>query len=1453
MKRLLNFLMLCLLCAGIGKAGPYFVAKPQEGFHNNPISSDRYQNLLFRDLFEYPDDLNTETDLQSVEGLEITTEATDPDLMRIEVSYYQWQKCSQAQVVVLKNAKGTGEARITVTYKGQSATAIYPVECADLIARDDFAHISLTEPSEISVVDNDLLTNWRDRPLVEISILRQPEKGTAEVKHEEGQNAVVVYTPESGLDDWSSDSFAYEAEFDGCTASANVTLSIHTDPGVARVIDFLPAPGQFTNTNWSPTIDQLNPSDHAVSLGTFGGYIVYGFHQPIKNNPLNPYGVDFQIKGNSFVAAVKGVWTEPGAVMVMKDENKNGLPDDTWYELAGSDYWLDSSHRNIEMTYINPKYNKRYTVPWHTTDGMAGAVLTNQFHQQSYFPDEHAYANAKRDSITYSGTLIMSSLDKRAPSYIEFTRCPIFGYADNKGYDKNDLTVGHDPYNEMYDCFDISWAVDKDGNYVDLDEIDFVKVYSAGAVNAGWLGEWSTEVLGMSAVAPNPELANKEIYLNYIGLNQIQCVNGHSLKYQGLFFKNGRILRDGVEAQWSVADPEIGTIDGDGTFHARSLGNTTIYLSSNLEAPVDSVDVEVVELGDIVIDIEGNASNVSNEEIACVQGESIYINVESTTTGEESTNGTKANRFIYDNYSWDNSDPEIGAIDNGLFHALQPGSTTLTVKSGIDPSLSKAIKVFVLEVPGNEITANPFKIPYDKPEGTKTNDAIFNNGRGATVFMDEVSSEAEGVFSLDKNVLAYSFPEGEYGLYKASVKAEYFGEDHAYDINFKYGADQQPTPEMVLGAKGRDILGYVVEADTIATVATLGSNVQSIYPDGIFAIAVTDNSVTRISLDDGSAVASAPLGKGAHLSLVVDDKIFVVDSLKLKSFYRTDLEKCRVAELAAEPQSLSHSQGRIYLGSASADSTAYVAIDSYNGYAAADKLPTLPYGFAGEVYPISESEIFGFISTANGVQAVNLAEADNVDADAIPYSFADANNVYVADGNGFRVFSKSQREFAADNAMAGASKPVFGYVADNRKCYVLYANHKVRSFDIIDGLPAAEGAEAAAFSAAVAPAIAYHAATSLNMEPEFDATRKPSSGSIYEAGRYTSYVSVSGSYGSDNEGAVKCYARIPEGYDQWMALENGRIKALCQGFIDRDTVINLTYEIIDAHGASAKKEYTALTIKAINAAPAINGEAAFVVDNSSDFVAKFPLTSLFADKNQAANKSFAIAKDKTHGSHSVMLYIEGDSLVAEGLAGDRLEGIVTIEYNLKSPQYNEEHSGGKFFYADLPLLVAYPVKFDFEPVAVTPSNDETLPSLEEIRLTFDEAPVLNPDIAMPAICTADGTPVAGIEISAMSDGYDLVLTLSKPIDIAGEFTLVIPQGAVGNEAYSVEHLEGRACPLMQRTYKLDGIDGIDHIGIDTDGDTEWYGLNGMRIRGGIKAPGYYLRRHNGVIEKILVK
>ena len=105
------------------------------------------------------------------------------------------------------------------------------------------------------------------------------------------------------------------------------------------VDEYQPAPGQFVNelpeyelgddaAAMAAKCTESLTTGGMVSLGGFGGYITFHFDHSISNVPGKR---DFYISGNGYNGN-----SEPGIVMVMRDNNANGLPDDTWYELAGS-------------------------------------------------------------------------------------------------------------------------------------------------------------------------------------------------------------------------------------------------------------------------------------------------------------------------------------------------------------------------------------------------------------------------------------------------------------------------------------------------------------------------------------------------------------------------------------------------------------------------------------------------------------------------------------------------------------------------------------------------------------------------------------------------------------------------------------------------------------------------------------------------------------------------------------------------------------------------------------------------------------------------------------------------------------------------------------------------------------------------------------------------------------
>ena len=95
---------------------------------------------------------------------------------------------------------------------------------------------------------------------------------------------------------------------------------------IKAVDEYVPAPGQFINT--LPELSEKDTPETAaqactkylanqkqsglITLGAYGGYITFHFDHPIINVENAP---DFVVYGNSFPG-----WSEPGIVMVMKDE-----------------------------------------------------------------------------------------------------------------------------------------------------------------------------------------------------------------------------------------------------------------------------------------------------------------------------------------------------------------------------------------------------------------------------------------------------------------------------------------------------------------------------------------------------------------------------------------------------------------------------------------------------------------------------------------------------------------------------------------------------------------------------------------------------------------------------------------------------------------------------------------------------------------------------------------------------------------------------------------------------------------------------------------------------------------------------------------------------------------------------------------------------------------------------
>ena len=277
-----------------------------------------------------------------------------------------------------------------------------------------------------------------------------------------------------------------------------------------KVLAYCPAPGQFMNTSTTAYEKGFSAEDVRrkaeeklkdpylclLSLGGFGGSIVVGFDHTVPN--ING-AYDFKIYGNasydSFgtLTGALGGSSEPGIVLVSKDVNGNGLTDDEWYELKGSEY--DSKHtiKDYAITYHRPA-SPLSSVKWTDNQGNTGYVYRNETHTKNdYYP-----AWIEEDEMTFYGSRLKdNAVNEPRPGMPEHWvgYCYAYGYADNH------------PNDEKGALFKIDWAVDKEGRAVKLDGIDFVKIYTAVNQYCGWMGEISTEVQAVEDL----HFAKKEI------------------------------------------------------------------------------------------------------------------------------------------------------------------------------------------------------------------------------------------------------------------------------------------------------------------------------------------------------------------------------------------------------------------------------------------------------------------------------------------------------------------------------------------------------------------------------------------------------------------------------------------------------------------------------------------------------------------------------------------------------------------------------------------------------------------------------------------------------------------------------------------------------------------------------------------------------------------------------
>ena len=284
---------------------------------------------------------------------------------------------------------------------------------------------------------------------------------------------------------------------------------------IQAVDEYRPAPGQYVND--IPEYEEgdteadmirkcnesvagrsiLDPDAHLIALGGWGGYITFHFDHSIANIPGER---DFAVWGNAYQEMrnlVFGGMNEAGVVMVSKDINGNGLPDDPWYEISGS-CDVDSVGKVVYGYEVTYQRNPMGDIPWIDNQGNSGTIDRNHYHTQEYYP------RWLPDGLTFRGTRLPDNMlnlsDKVDGNWSPYYYVLVgfsYGYADNlpNFTDKADTSS----FNYEGCGIDISWAVDENRQPVSLDFVDFVRVYTGlnqKCPQPEWWGETSTEFAG---------------------------------------------------------------------------------------------------------------------------------------------------------------------------------------------------------------------------------------------------------------------------------------------------------------------------------------------------------------------------------------------------------------------------------------------------------------------------------------------------------------------------------------------------------------------------------------------------------------------------------------------------------------------------------------------------------------------------------------------------------------------------------------------------------------------------------------------------------------------------------------------------------------------------------------------------------------------------------------------
>lgn len=159
---------------------------------------------------------------------------------------------------------------------------------------------------------------------------------------------------------------------------------------------------------------------------------------------------------------------------------------------------------------------------------------------------------------------------------------------------------------------------------------------------------------------------------------------------------------------------------------------------------------------------------------------------------------------------------------------------------------------------------------------------------------------------------------------------------------------------------------------------------------------------------------------------------------------------------------------------------------------------------------------------------------------------------------------------------------------------------------------------------------------------------------------------------------------------------------------------------------------------------------------------------------------------RTNGTYTVS--------IPQGVLGDEewLQNMQQVGLANKAIDLKFTVTGGR-----LPGNISYTLR----PESTLPTNYASVESLTKVVLTYDEPVFIDPNVAIQVFAGWGGRYEG--TVTASKDGDNTVVLTFNPTPIeTGEYSILIPDGAIGDATYNATHTEGKANSESTYTFNL---------------------------------------------------